>query len=40
MLHLNAVMIGQYFENMESEGAKNLYIEKIAFKAVLSNAYY
>ncbi len=29
----------QLFENLESEGAKNLNIEKIAFK-VLSNAYY
>ncbi len=34
-------MIGQYlaemqlFENLESEGAKNLNIEKIAFKVVL-----
>ncbi len=40
-------MIGQYFakielfENLESEGAQNIKILKIiAFKVILSNAYY
>ncbi len=28
------------YENLESEGAKKLNIEKIIFKVVLNNAYY
>ncbi len=33
-------MVWTIFENLESEGVKNLIIEKISFKVVLSNAYY
>ncbi len=40
MLHLIALMIGQYFKIWNLRVQKNLNIEKIAFKAVLSNAYY
>ncbi len=33
-------MVWTIFENLESEDAKELNIEKIIFKVVLSNAYY
>ncbi len=33
-------MVWTIFENLESEDAKKLNIEKISFKVVFSNAYY